>query len=90
MAGDRKGGPIDFTTFVMGLGASAFMHLGEAPAPEGGEVKPDLDLAQQVIDILGMLEEKTKDNLTEAEASFLEGLLRDLRLRFVAKRTGGA
>jgi hypothetical protein len=80
--------PIDFTTFCLSLGSSAFMHLGDAPHPEAGGSAPNLVLAKQTIDILGMLQEKTKGNLTEDEARFLENLLLDLRLRYVSRSTG--
>ncbi len=70
-------GPIDFYTFV---------HLGEAPHPEtGAPLEPDLVLAQQTIDILAMLREKTKGNLTPEEEKFLDALLTDLRMRFVER-----
>ncbi len=89
MADERKSAPIDFYTFVLSLASSAFVHLGDAPHPETGEpVKPDLPLAQQTIDILAMLGEKTKGNLTPEEEKFLENLLTDLRLRFVQRSTG--
>jgi hypothetical protein len=51
-------------------------------------VPPDLPLAQQTIDILAMLREKTKGNLTQEEEKFMENLLMDLRLRFVQKSSG--
>jgi hypothetical protein len=74
---------------VLSLASSAFVHLGEAPHPDTGEPgKPELRLAQQSIDILAMLEVKTKGNLTAEEEAFLENLLTDLRLRFVAKSAG--
>jgi hypothetical protein len=86
MPDGKKTGPIDFYTFVLSLASSAFVHLGDAPHPESGEAgAPDLGLAQQAIDILAMLEVKTKGNLTEEEARFLENLLTDLRLRFVQR-----
>lgn len=86
---ETKAEGIDFYTFVLSLASSAFVHLGDAPHPETGEVqKPDLGLAKQTIDILAMLEEKTKGNLTQEEEKFLEHLLTDLRLRFVTKRSG--
>jgi hypothetical protein len=82
----KKGGPIDFYTFVLSLGSSAFVHLGDAPHPEtGAPAEPDLLLAKQAIDILAMLQEKTKGNLTPEEEKFLETLLTDLRIRFVEK-----
>ncbi len=75
---------IDFTTFLLSLGSSALVHLGDVPHPEGG-TKIDLVLAKQTIDLVALLETKTKGNLTEGEARFLESLLYDLRLRYVQK-----
>jgi hypothetical protein len=89
MAEDAKKGTIDFYTFVLSLGSSAFVHLGDAPHPETGKpVEPDLLVAKQTIDILAMLGDKTKGNLTSEEEKFLETLLTDLRIRFVQKSTG--
>lgn len=88
MADEKKPPAIDFTTFCVSLGSSAFVHMGDAPHPETGQPEPDLLLAQQTIDILGMLQEKTKGNLSEDEARFLQNLLVDLRLRFVTKASG--
>jgi hypothetical protein len=84
----RKTGPIDFYTFVFSLGSSAFVHLGEAPHPESQKTEVNLVLAQQTIDILGMLQQKTRGNLTAEEEKFLQSLLSDLRLRYVARSTG--
>ncbi len=89
MAEKQPENGIDFYTFVLSLASSAFVHLGDAPHPETGEpVEPDLPLARQTIEILAMLQEKTKGNLTAEEEKFLENLLTDLRLRFVNKRSG--
>jgi hypothetical protein len=89
MADDAKTGSIDFYTFVLSLGSSAFVHLGDAPHPETGKpLEPDLLVAKQTIDILAMLGEKTKGNLTAEEEKFLETLLTDLRIRFVQKSAG--
>ncbi len=89
MADQAKKGPIDFYTFVLSLGSSAFVHLGDAPHPETGKpAEPDLLLAHQVIDILAMLRDKTKGNLTPEEERFLESLLTDLRIRFVERSAG--
>jgi hypothetical protein len=76
---------IDFTTFVISLGSSAFVHLGEVPHPESQVAAPNLVLAKQTIDILGMLQAKTRGNLTPEEEKLLEHLLLDLRLRYVEK-----
>lgn len=89
MTEDRKSAaPIDFYTFCLSLGSSAFMHLGDVPHLEGGDMPQDLALAKQTIDILGMLQDKTKGNLSEEEAKFLDNLLVDLRLRYVTKVSG--
>ena len=65
---------------------AALVHLGELPQP-GEESDVDIGLAKQTIDILGMLAEKTRGNLTHAEAKLLEHLLYDLRMKYVeAKR----
>ena len=86
---EKNPGPIDFYTFVLSLASSAFVHLGDAPHPETGEpVEPNFPLAQQTIDILAMLREKTKGNLTPEEEKFVDNLLTDLRLRFVQRSTG--
>jgi hypothetical protein len=80
---------IDFTTFLISLGSSAFVHLGDAPHPESQKVEADLVLAKQTIDILGLLQAKTRGNLTPEEDKLLENLLLDLRLRYV-QRSGAA
>ncbi|MBV9947018.1 MAG: DUF1844 domain-containing protein [Myxococcales bacterium] len=74
---------IDFATFILSLSHSALMHLGEAPNPETGAVEQDLPLARQTIDLIGMLEEKTKGNLTGDEERLIGQILFDLRMRFV-------
>jgi hypothetical protein len=86
---DEAKPPIDFYTFVLSLGSSVFVHLGDAPHPESGApVPPNLLLAKQTIDILDMLRDKTRGNLSAEEAHFLESLLTDLRLRYVSKVSG--
>lgn len=74
---------VDFVSFVVGLATSALAHLGDKPAPD--EPPPDLALARQTIDILGMLEQKTKGNLTGDEERILSHLLYDLRIRYVER-----
>ncbi len=75
--------PVDFHTFILSLGSSALLHLGELEHPEAGATKQDLPLAKHTIDILAMLQEKTKGNLTPPEEKLIESLLYDLRLRYV-------
>ncbi len=75
--------PVDFHTFILSLGSSALLHLGELEHPEAGATKPDLSLAKHTIDLLAMLQEKTKGNLTPPEDKLIESLLYDLRIRWV-------
>ena len=74
---------IDFATFILSLSHSALMHLGEATNPETMQVEKNLALARQTIDLIGMLEEKTKGNLTGDEERLVGQILFDLRVRFV-------
>lgn len=73
---------LDFSTFVLGIIGSAYVHLGDAPPPDGADQK-DLDLARTDIDLLGLLQEKTKGNLTGDEERLLSQALTDLRMRYV-------
>jgi hypothetical protein len=74
---------IDLPTFILSLSHSALMHLGEAPHPDGGRVERNLPLAKQDIDLLGLLEEKTRGNLTGDEERLLSQVLFDVRMRYV-------
>lgn len=75
--------PVDFHTFVLSLGSSALLHLGELEAPGSEGPQKDLALAKHTIDVLVMLEQKTRGNLTPAEEKLITSLLYDLRLRYV-------
>ncbi len=75
--------PITFSTFIFSLNSSALIHLGEHPDPVTGQVERDLDLAKQTIDLLGLLRDKTRGNLSHDEEQLLEAILFDLRLRYV-------
>jgi hypothetical protein len=74
---------ITFASFLISLSSSAFIHLGDIPDPVTGETKKDLSLAKQTIDLLGLLREKTRNNLQEDEERLFDHLLYDLRMRFV-------
>lgn len=79
-----SGRPLDFSTFLLSLGTSALVQLGEAPDPtQGGTPCADLAGAKQTIDLLGLLQDKTAGNLSDAERHLLKNLLADLRIRFV-------
>ena len=75
---------ISFAQFVLSLGTTAAVHFGDLPDPVSGERgDPDLLAASQMIELLALLQDKTRGNLDPAEAKLLEDLLYDLRMRFV-------
>jgi uncharacterized protein DUF1844 len=74
---------ITFATFIVGLSTQALLHLGEIPDPATGKPAQDLSAAQQLIDILGMLQEKTRSNLQPDEQNLLDAILFDLRMKYV-------
>lgn len=81
---------LSFTAFVISLATTAAVHLGDMPNPEtGAQAAPNLEGATQMIEILGLLEQKTKGNLSAEERQVLEQVLYELRLRFVQVSGGG-
>jgi len=77
---------MDFGTFVMSLGTSVLVHLGEIAHPEGDGAPRNLPIAKQTLDILAMLREKTRGNLSREETELLDNLLFDLRMKYVAAK----
>ena len=75
--------PVTFSTFLLGLSTQALLHLGEIPNPMSNQVETDLGAAKHVIDILGVLETKTRGNLDEGEQQLVTSVLYDLRMRYV-------
>lgn len=78
--------PVDFNTFILSLSSAALLHLGVAPAEVFGAEGPppkNLPMAKQTIDLLAMIEDKTKGNLTGEEERLLAQVLYDLRMRYV-------
>ncbi|HEY5947599.1 MAG TPA: DUF1844 domain-containing protein, partial [Kofleriaceae bacterium] len=74
--------PVDFSTHVLSLASSALIALGKMPDPDGTPHPIDLETAHYLIDVLGMLETKTKGNLDEAEGKLLASLIYDLRVAY--------
>ena len=74
---------INFSTFVISLSTQTLMHLGEIPDPLSGKVERDIPVAKQMIDIIGMLREKSRGNLDPGEEKLMEEVLFDLRMRYV-------
>lgn len=76
---------VNFVTFVYTLASNAAVHFGDVPEPGATETRPpNLDAAQHVINLLEMLDVKTRGNLTPEERQFLEQALYELRMRYVA------
>jgi hypothetical protein len=73
-----------FLSLLNMLGVQAAMHLGLIQGPEGGTEAVDLEAARHMIDMLGIVEEKSRGNLTKEEEALLENILADLRMQFVA------
>lgn len=76
--------PVNFSSFILSLATSALIHLGEEADPATGAKSIELPHARQVIDLITLLEEKTKGNLTKEEETLVSQLLFTLRMKFVA------
>lgn len=74
---------IDFPTFLLSLASAAMMGLGLAPRPDSGKTHVDLELARQNIDLLELIQTKTKNNLTPEETKLLERVLFEVRTKFL-------
>ena len=77
---------MNFPTFIMSMNASALVHLGVIEDPASGKKESNLLLAKQTIDILTMLEEKTRGNLSEDEEKMLKSILYDLKIIYVKEK----
>lgn len=85
---------VDFSSLVLSLAGTAQMSMGNIPHPETGEPARDLAAAKQMIDILAMLKDKTRGNLSKEEEALLEQVLFNLRMHYVRvvetnKKSGG-
>ena len=80
---DQGPGQIDFSTLIFSLATGAIINLGLAPDPVTKKVQKNPELAKQNIEILVLLQDKTKGNLTSEEAQLLENLLTEVRLKYV-------
>jgi hypothetical protein len=82
-------GGITFTGFVLSLATTAAVHFGDIADPSTGtRGEPNLPAAAQMIEIIAMLQEKTRGNLIEPEERLIDDLLYELRMRFVQAQTG--
>ena len=76
---------VTFSTFVLSLASSALVSLGEVADPQNDEMHEDLLAAKHTIDVLGMLKEKTEKNLDSEEERLIDGILYDLRMKYIIK-----
>ena len=75
--------PVSFNAFVVSLATMAAVHFGDVSDPQTGEMRPpDLDAAGRAIEMLALLEEKTRGNLTDDEERFMARVLDELRHRY--------
>jgi hypothetical protein len=80
---------LSFSDFLLSLATSAAVHFGDIADPHTGERHdPDLHAAQQVIELISLLQEKTKGNLTPLETKFVDDLLYELRMRYLQAQQG--
>jgi hypothetical protein len=77
--------PIDFPSYILSYYTQGLVLLGEVPNPYTNKKEEDIEAARHTIDILVMLEQKTKNNLRPDEEQLLETVLYELRMKFMAK-----
>lgn len=81
--GDAHLPEINFATFILSLNSSAMLHFGDFEDPVSGKKEKNLTMAKQTIEMIDMLKEKTKGNLTPEEEMLLENILYELKIRYV-------
>ena len=74
---------VTFASLIFSLSSTAFMHLGALPDPNSGKKEQTLPVAKQTIDLLGVLREKTRNNLDQEEENLFDHLLYDLRMAYI-------
>jgi hypothetical protein len=77
---------VNFVNFILSLSTTAMYHFGDFPDPVSQKAQRNLAAAKQTIDILGMLRSKTEGNLDDNEKSLMDGLLFELRMRYVKEK----
>lgn len=80
---------MSFAGFVLSLATTAAVHLGDIADPATGQrLEPDLASAHQMIELIALLQDKTKGNLTDDETKLVDDLLYELRMRYVQAQQG--
>ena len=80
--------PLSFSSFILSLGTSALMLMGEKLSPEQPSTPVNLPQAKEIVDILSILETKTQGNLTAEEAAVIKDMLYTLRMKYVEASSG--
>ncbi|MBN2298753.1 MAG: DUF1844 domain-containing protein [Deltaproteobacteria bacterium] len=88
VAGQNRELKIDFPTLIMSFASAAMISMGEVPDPATGRISKNLELARQNIDILALLQAKTRGNLSAEEENLIEGILYELRLGYIEAERG--
>ena len=81
---------VTFSTFILSLASTALVQLGEVPNPETGHIEQNLALGKHTIDVLDMLRSKTRTCLDNEEQRLLDGILYELRMKYVLKTPSSA
>lgn len=84
----HSGMPVTFSSFVISLGSSSLMLMGEQLDPQQPTMPANLPQAKEIIDLLSILEQKTAGNLTTEEQTVLRDMLYALRMKYVSLTTG--
>ena len=77
--------PIDFPSYILSCYTQGLVLLGETPNPYTNQKEEDVEAVRNIIDILSMIEQKTKGNLSSEESQLLETVLYELRMKFMTK-----
>ena len=86
---DQQDSAVTFTGFILSLATTAAVHFGDIEDPNTGErAEPNLPAASQMIELIAMLQERTRGNLIEPEERLVDDLLYELRLRYVQAQQG--
>lgn len=89
MVENQEASAVTFSGFILSLATTAAVHFGDIADPSTGKpITPDLATAAQMIELIALLQTKTKGNLSESEARLVEDLLYELRMRFVQAQQG--
>ncbi|MBI3599511.1 MAG: DUF1844 domain-containing protein [Nitrospinae bacterium] len=89
MEGNTHFPEVNFTAFILSLSSSAMLHFGDIEDPVSGKKEKNLLMAKHTIDMIDMLREKTKGNLTGDEERLMENILCELKLRYVKESKRG-